>query len=55
MIALIEEAWIAVSIKWYELAIQQMGPLHPDLPANVVTVRDLKDQLNELRSKWGTT
>lgn len=51
MIALFTEATIRARIWFYELALQQIDPLHADVPEIVRTLCHLKDNLDELRGQ----
>ena len=52
MLRLIKEGITALSIFYHELALDRMGPTHPDFPEVMLHVRGLREELEEIRSGY---
>ena len=52
MLRLIKEGITALSIFYHELALDRMGPTHPDFPEVMLHVRGLREELEKIRSGY---
>ena len=49
MLGLIKEGIRVLSLFYHELALDRMGPTHPDFPEVMLHVRGLREVLNNIR------